>query len=76
MSTPYSLTLHLSVHDAAALHAHALEAATSGDGAMSAEQAVEFLGTSEEPDVGGCLRMIFDPGISPPGVSILGSTCE
>lgn len=41
MATPYSLTLHLSVHDAAALHAHALEAATSGDGAMTMEQTTD-----------------------------------
>lgn len=30
----------------------------------------EMCGTEEEPDIGACLQMIFDPGMSPPGIQI------
>jgi len=33
-------------------------------------------GTREDPDIGECLRMIFDPGESPPGIQIEDSSAE
>lgn len=76
MSVPYTVSIFLNVTDAQALHAHALAKATTGQSALSDEEAINMLGTSDEPSVSDCLRFILDPGISPPGTSILDSSCE
>lgn len=76
MSTPYSVTLNLTVDDAKALHAHAVEVMTAGDSGVTVEEAHEILGGPDEPCVQTCLQMVFGPDVSPPGVSILDSTCE
>jgi hypothetical protein len=37
---------------------------------------VSLCGTRKDPDIGDCLRMIFDPGESPPGILIEDSSAE
>ena len=76
MTTPYTVSIYLKVTDAHALHAHAMTQATTGDGALSSEEALTMLGTADEPSVSDCLRFILDPGMPPPGTSILDSSCE
>ena len=76
MATSYTVSIHVNVDDIAALHKHAVAQATTGQGAMSLEEAHEWLGHPDEPDVSSCLRSIFDPGVSPPGASIQDSYCE
>lgn len=76
MTTTYTVSIHLTVTDRQALHAHAMTQATTGDGALNKEEALRMLGTSDEPSVSDCLCFILDPGMSPPGTSILDSSCE
>lgn len=76
MSSPYTVSIHLTVTDPKALHGYAMSQVTSGDGALSQEEAQALLGTPDEPSIPGCLRFILDPGMSPPGTSILDSSCE
>lgn len=76
MSKTHAVTLYVDVNDAAQLHSHAMQIATNEDMQMSIANAEDLLGTAAEPDISACLRMVFDPGQSPPGTSILDSSCE
>lgn len=76
MGKPYIVSIHVSVTNPKALHAHALALATSGRGALSAEDAETALGSPADPKLEACLRWVFDPGSPPPGVSIIDSGCE
>ena len=67
VTTSHEISLFVDVHDAKALHAHAMQVATAAESGMSVEQAESMLGQESEPDISECLRMIFDPGVSPPG---------
>jgi hypothetical protein len=75
VTTSHEVSLFVDVHDAKALHANAMQIATSNETGMSVEQAEEMLGQQSEPDISACLRMVFDPGLSPPGTKILDSAC-
>ncbi len=85
-----SVTLHVEVLDPQAMwdHAHRTYALSHRghkvlDDAqptrLTDELLAEFVslcGTRKEPDIGDCLRMIFDPGESPPGILIEDSSAE
>ncbi len=62
------------VHDADAFYAKALDIAQ--EGGLPEAEAVEMLKPGGEIDLGACLVMIFDPGISPDGSTIEQSTHE
>lgn len=76
MSTTFQVSLFVNVTDATALHTHAMQIATAQDTQLTVDDAVSQLGTAEEPDITACLKMVLDPGQSPPGTSILDATCE
>lgn len=65
--TAWQVTLYVNVDDPRALRAAAL-AANPGQ--------ARLLGRKSRPDVGACLRMLFDPGTSPDGCRILDSSTE
>lgn len=85
-----SVTLHVEIYDPPTLwdHAHRIYALSHLDHkvfdqanptALAAgllDEFVSMCGTRNEPDLGECLRMIFDPGESPPGVQIEDSSAE
>jgi|UPI0003A50BDC hypothetical protein len=76
MGKPYVVSINVSVTNPKALHAHALALATAGRGGLSTAEAENVLGSADAPKLEDCLRWVFDPGTSPPGVSILDSGCE
>ncbi len=76
MGTSHTVEIYVDVHDARALHQHAVALATSGENALSPEAAHDMLGSPDEPNIGDCLRWVFDPGESPPGASIQDSSCD
>jgi len=70
----YRVSLEVRVDNVAELYAAAkmcLEAAN-----MTAEEIEDVLRTDGEVNVANCLRMLLDPGLSPGGCSILGSSAE
>lgn len=85
-----SVTLHVDVFDPQAMWDHAFRTYALShltykihDDAQPTRLADELLaefvalcGARDEPDIGDCLRMIFDPGESPPGISIEDSSAE
>jgi hypothetical protein len=71
--TGASVTLHVEVFDEQAMWDHAKSVYEQTNISSGFE---ELCGTREEPDVTECLRMIFDPGESPPGVQINDSSAE
>lgn len=88
--TSASVTLYVEVLDAQAMwdHAHNAYALAHLDHKihdeaqptrLASELLAEFVslcGTREQPDTGDCLRMIFDPGESPPGILIEDSSAK
>ncbi|MDF0490222.1 hypothetical protein PX554_19010 [Sphingomonas sp. H39-1-10] len=88
--TSASVTLYVEVLDAQAMwdHAHNAYALAHLDHKihdeaqptrLASELLAEFVslcGTREQPDIGDCLRMIFDPGESPPGILIEDSSAK
>lgn len=68
----YTLTLTIEVVDVEELYNETL-ACFERDGQMPMP---EIIGTPEEPDIEGCLQIILDPGVSPPGMSILDGSVE
>lgn len=75
-STSASVTLFVTIHDQKAVWDHAFGIyRQSSPNADEAEFAL-MGGTRHEPDLSGCLRMIFDPGESPPGLQIEESSAE
>lgn len=89
-TTAASVTLHIVILDPQTMwdHAHRVYALSHldhkvYDDAQPTRVADEFLaevtslcGPRDEPDIGECLRMIFDPGESPPGIVIEDSSAE
>ncbi|EXS71086.1 hypothetical protein BF95_01475 [Sphingobium sp. Ant17] len=85
-----SVTLYVEVLDPQAIwdHAHRAYALAHLDHKIHDEaqptrlaeellaEFVSLCGTRKEPDIGDCLRMIFDPGESPPGILIEDSSAE
>ncbi|RIA46188.1 hypothetical protein DFR49_0721 [Hephaestia caeni] len=85
-----SVTLHVEVFDPQAMWDHAFGAYArpqlrykvydSADptrlGHELHREFMELCGPRDKPDIGECLRMIFDPGESPPGVQIEDSAAE
>lgn len=85
-----SVTLHVEVLDPQAMwdYAHRSYALSHLDHKvhddaqptrLADELLAEFMalcGARDEPDIGDCLRMIFDPGESPPGILIEDSSAE
>ena len=65
------VSVYLRVHDpkrfVAAAQYRAVEEGVDPDDAVD---------TYNEDDLGACARMLFDPGVSPPGCEILDSTAE
>lgn len=74
-----SVTLHVEIFDAQAMWDHALtdyQENHFGCDEKAEEEFVGMCGTRDNPDLGECLRMIFDPGESPPGISIQDSAAS
>lgn len=40
------------------------------------EELEDFFGTADEPNLSGCARELFDPGVSPDGCEIQDSSVE
>lgn len=74
--TAASITLHVDVFDEQAMWDHARQIGEAQNAFVDEEAVVDMLGTREEPLIGECLRMIFDPGESPPGIQINDSSAE
>lgn len=70
------VTLYVDVHDAEATWDHALAAYRCTDPYADIVEFIPMCGTREEPDLAGCLRMIFNPGDNPPGLWIQDSSAE
>lgn len=79
MAIAASVTVHVEVFDAQGAWDHALadyqKHYTASDEVAVAEF-VDICGPREDPNIGELLRMIFDPGESPPGISIQDSSAE
>jgi hypothetical protein len=75
-SNARKLSFIVGVSDAKALHQHALHIATGAQHQLSEMQALETLGTADEPDVASCLFMAFEPSVPPPGTTIMESGCS
>jgi hypothetical protein len=78
--TGASVTIHLEVFDPQEMwdHAKGIYVKTN-TGRFPSELDPEFdemCGTRDEPEITECLRMIFDPGESPPGIQINDSSAE
>lgn len=86
-----SVTLHVEVLDPQAMWDHALgvyaatqlrhkiydpDQPTRLADELHGEFTTTMCGTRDDPDIGECLRMIFDPGESPPGLLIDDSSAE
>lgn len=74
--TSASVTLHVEVFDPQAMWEHAYAVYEEGNGTADQGDFEDMCGTREEPDITECLRMIFDPGESPPGIQINDSSAE
>lgn len=74
----YNLTLTVRVYDTAALAAAAIKHAMTVDGMSEAEARETLADISEDDgiDVGACLQMLLDPGVSPDGCSIQESSVD
>ncbi|MCG7348848.1 hypothetical protein [Sphingomonas sp. ACRSK] len=73
------VTLHVSIDDPQALWDRAVQQLRA-DGVLASgelgDDEIGMIGTREEPDLSGCLRMILDPGTSPDGMTINDSSVE
>lgn len=74
----HTLTLTVRVYDTAALAAAAIKHAMTVDGMSEAEARETLADISEDDgiDVGACLQMLLDPGVSPDGCAIEESRAE
>lgn len=68
--TSASITLYVDVTDEQELWRHAYAKYEEGNGTADQSDFEEMCGTADAPNVPECLRMVFDPGESPPGVQI------
>lgn len=79
-NTAASVTIHVEVFDPQEMWDHALHVYGASNGGRDAatvrQEFDDMCGPREEPDIGECLRMIFDPGESPPGIQINDSSAE
>lgn len=73
MSTSHSITIEFEVHDEDAFRQAAQNRAIA-DGLEEAEAAAYL--DEDKHSIGDCAVMLFDPGVSPDGCSILGSSGE
>lgn len=71
-----SITIHVDVFDPKELWRRAYGTYEEQNGTADQGDFEEMCGTEEEPDIGACLQMIFDPGESPPGIQINDSSAE
>jgi hypothetical protein len=74
-----SVTIFVMIHDPQALWDRAVTQAIDDKAISDASEASnieDMIGTRKEPDLSGCLRMIFDPGESPDGCQIEDSSAE
>lgn len=75
-----SVTVQVEVFDQQAMWDHAYKIYDESMPNVSSDQTylefVEMCGPRDEPKIGDCLQMIFDPGESPPGVQINDSSTE
>ncbi len=69
MITDYSVSIDVRVVDPQALWDAAYEECVFEEH-LCHDQAVEELGTREDPNVSNCIRFLIDPGSSPPGLEI------
>lgn len=74
MRTAYEVTLFVHVEDLPALRAEAERIYRENVTNVTDEDIAELLDLDGKPDPAACLRMVLDPGISPPGISIQDST--
>lgn len=74
MSQEYTFTLSVTVDDEQRVWDTAKKRLTSAQ--MEAGSVEEYLGPRDAPRMEDCLRMIFDPGVSPDGCDIEESSCE
>ena len=68
-----SITIHVEILNEQRLWDHANRICRSK---YKDENPEDLIGTREEPDIEGCLQLIFDPGDSPPGIQIDDSVVE
>ncbi len=77
MSTSYTVSMDVTVHDEQALWDAAAVAYVEDAGSHVLLSEIEdLLGTREEPDIPACLQMLLDPGESPAGCTVEESRCE
>lgn len=80
-TTSAQVTIFVDVYDEQAMWDAAYEAYVKTGTATSDAEVIrkdfeELCGPRDEPDIAECLRMIFDPGESPPGLQINDSSAE
>lgn len=75
-ASPTAMTFHMDVeiNDARQLYDAAVENAKADK--LTDENILEMLGTPDEPDLSACIVQLLDPGMSPPGLTILDSRCD
>lgn len=66
----YTVSIEVEVTDEAALYESARTYAMNDGGFDDVADLESCLGTQAEPNVSGCLQMLFDPGQSPSGTEI------
>lgn len=76
MSLYVTLTLELEITDAEEFRAAAISSYTATNPNPTDEELEDFFGTVEEPNLSGCARELFDPGVSPDGCEIQDSSAE
>lgn len=70
----FRFTMDISVGDAEALYVKALNHANEGGTPLADGELM--LRPDGVIDIGACLIMLFDPGVSPDGTTIIGSESE
>lgn len=75
-----SVTLHVTIHDEHQLWMAARDNYLQANPTATTEELDGFFGDGRDEDfpydLSGCLRELFDPGVSPPGIEIQDSSCE
>ena len=70
------VTVDVTIHDPQEFWDAAFQRLQSENGTSSAEDAAEYLGSRDEPDLAKCAQMLIDPGASPAGCEIEQSHAE
>lgn len=76
MTDYVTLTLELEITDPAEFRATAISSYTASNPTPTDEELEDFFGTDKEPNLSGCARELFDPGVSPNGCEIQDSSAE